>query len=464
MALDDTHRPGEGVLYRRASSLRNDGSRNYVHPADVSGRFDNVRKVVHALLVALLAALPWIEIGGHPAIFLDVAARRFFLFGNTFNAQDVWLMFFLLSGVGYLLIVVTALWGRIWCGYACPQTVFLEAIFRPIERLIDGPRSKRLRRAAGPWNVDRVLRFGAKHGVYLVVAFLIAHVMVSYFVSLPALYQMVWSDPGLHPEAFAWATVLTGVLYFDFAWFREQTCLIVCPYGRLQSVLTDRDTLVIGYDEARGEPRGKARDPNAGDCVACNRCVNVCPTGIDIRNGLQLDCIGCARCIDACDDVMVKLKRKPGLVRYDSMKGLDGKPRRVMRPRLYLYAGFGLAGMLAAGVALGSTTRFEANLMRLRALPYVVDGDRVRNSFELHLVNKRASHAEFVVEAQGPDELQYTISIPRVSLEPLQSQRIPVFVSYPRGSSADGRRAKLRVSVQGEPPKDVSAPLLGPRD
>jgi polyferredoxin len=213
-----THLP----VYDKASSLRSDGSRNYVHPADVRGRFDRIRKVTFAALIVLLISLPFVQVGGHPAVFLDMQHRHFYLFGATFNAQDFWLLFFLLTGMGFTLIVVTSLWGRIWCGYACPHTVFLEGLFRPIERLIEGPRSERLRRNAGPWTFDKIVRKTIKQGVFFVLAFAIAHLITAYFVSLPALYDMLLEKPSEHPEAFAWAATLTGILYFNFAWFREQ--------------------------------------------------------------------------------------------------------------------------------------------------------------------------------------------------------------------------------------------------
>jgi cytochrome c oxidase accessory protein FixG len=339
--------------------------------------------------------------------------------------------------------------------------VFLEGVFRPIERWIEGSRSERMRRNAGPWTWDKLWRKALKHSLDVLLAFIVAHIIVSYFVSLPALYGMVMGDPSAHPAAFVWAIGLTSVLYFDFSWFREQTCLIVCPYGRLQSVLTDRDTLVIGYDVKRGEPRGKARAEGVGDCVDCGRCQVVCPTGIDIRNGLQLDCVGCARCVDACDEVMVKLKRPKGLVRYDSLKGLANEPRRVLRPRVYLYAGFGLAGLLALSLALGRSSDFEANLMRLRSLPFVVEGARVRNAFELHLVNKRAGEVEFELDGVQAAGLEYAIAMPRVKLKALESRSVPIFVSFPRGPVA-GRKAAVKVSIDGKEQRTVSVPLVGP--
>lgn len=449
--------------YNKASSLRSDGSRNFVHPADVRGRFHRKRNVAFAALTVLLASLPFVQVGGHPSVFLDVQHRRFYLMGATFNAQDLWLLFFLLTGIGFSLILVTTLWGRIWCGYACPQTVFLEGLFRPIERLLEGPRSARLRRNAGPWTLDKVWRKALKQLIYLALAFAIAHLITAYFVSLPALYEMVSKRPSEHPEAFAWAAALTGILYFNFAWFREQLCLIVCPYGRLQSVLTDRDTLVIGYDEKRGEPRGKKTQTGVGDCVDCSRCVVVCPTGIDIRNGLQIDCIGCARCIDACDEVMDKLGRPAGLVRYDSQKGLAGEARRVWRPRIALYAILGVIGCIAAGLAVGQRSSFEANLLRLRdAPPFVVDEGRVRNAFEVHLVNKQSRDVVFELSGGEDPRLRYTISMPRLVLPELQDQRVPVFVDFAQDAVESGERAQLEVRANGELVRTLPMPLLAP--
>jgi cytochrome c oxidase accessory protein FixG len=448
-------------LYDKASSIRSDGSRNFVHPADVSGRFDRRRKWIFAGLIALLAALPWLQLGGHPAVFLDFEQRSFYLLGATFNAQDAWLVFFLLTGVGFALIVVTALWGRLWCGYACPQTVFLEGLFRPIERLIEGPRGERLRRNAGPLTFDKAARKSLKHAIFLALAFLIAHVIMAYFVSLPGLYRMVLGNPAAHPEAFAWAATLTAVLYFNFFWFREQLCLVVCPYGRLQSVLTDQDTLVIGYDERRGEPRGKKGTAGAGDCVDCKRCVVVCPTGIDIRNGLQIDCIGCARCIDACDEVMNTLGRAPGLVRYDAQSGFAGKPKRLLRARIALYAGLGVLGLAVASIAISQRAPFEANLLRLRDMPpFVVEHGHVRNAFEIHLVNKRARTSTFELRGVPEGQLRYTIALPKVVLAELRDRRIPVFVEYPTGSPMHVAQIELR--MDGERVSVLQVPLVGP--
>jgi len=450
-------------LYDKASSLKPDGTRNWVYPADVSGRFDRLRKLTFVILGALLIALPIITVRGNPAVFLDIQHRRFYLFGGVFNAQDVWLVFFILTGVGFGLFYITTLWGRIWCGYACPQTVFLEGVFRPIERWLEGPRNERMKRDAAPWSFDKLWRKTLKHTLYVAAAFGIAHIILAYFISIPRLWDMMLNRPAEHAEAFAWAASLTTILYFNFFWFREQMCLIVCPYGRLQSVLTDDDSVLIGYDVKRGEPRGKAKASGVGDCVDCNRCVTVCPTGIDIRNGLQIDCVGCARCIDACDEVMLKLKRPTGLIRYDSLTGFAGGVRRILRPRLYFYTGLGVLGLIALSLALTVSDPFEANVIRLRGVPPMqIDGDIVRNSFEVHVVNKRSDSMTFTITGESPAPIGYVIAMPKLTLKSLANQLVPVFVTFPKGTLKEGARAKLTVTSTTGEPKLLELPLIVP--
>jgi len=443
--MNHTHLPVLDVK----SSLRADGSRNFVYPADVHGRFTTAKRVVFFALIGLWLALPWIKIGGNPALFLDIEHRKFFLFGATFNAQDIWLVFFLLTGVGFSLVYITAVLGRVWCGWACPQTVFLEALYRPIERLVEGPREKRVRRDKGPWTVEKVLRKVAKHLLFVLASVFVAHIFLSYFVSVPKVFEMVRQKPSEHPEAFAWAMATTAIFYGNFSWFREQLCLIICPYGRLQSVLIDDDSLVIGYDKKRGEPRGKAHDEGKGDCVDCNRCVVVCPTGIDIRNGLQLDCVACTACIDACDEVMDKLHRPRGLVRYDSQNGLAGKPRRILRPRLAVYTVLGLLGVLAASFAFGKHNDFEANILRLQGAPYVVEEGKIRNSFELHLINKRSSRETFEITPGEGQGASFVVPTPEVTLESLASRRVPIFVTREAAGFSGDFPIVLRVHRRG---------------
>jgi cytochrome c oxidase accessory protein FixG len=459
------------VEVERRSSLRGDGSREVPQPADVHGRFARARNVVFVVLIAVYAALPWIRVGGAPAVWLDIQHRRFYLLSATFNAQDTWLLFFLLAGVGLALILLTALAGRVWCAWACPQTVFLEGVFRKIERLIEGPREARIKRNKGPWNADKIARKGAVYAVYLAASLVVAHIFLSYFVSLPEVFRMVRASPAAHPEAFAWMAAVTGATFFNFAFFREQLCVVVCPYGRLQGVLVDTDSLVVGYDAKRGEPRGKARgrerDAAKGDCVDCNRCVVVCPMNIDIRNGLQLDCIGCTACIDACDEVMDKLHRPRGLIRYDSTNGLSGGPKRIMRPRVWLYVGVMAVLIVVDALAFRRRTDFEANVLRLPGAPYTLDDGVVRNAFEVHLVNKRQARTTFAIEPIERPGVTFVVPLATVTLDSLQGVRAPVFISVPRAEFRGDFQARLRVRVLGAganagESREVTAPVLGP--
>ncbi len=446
-------------LVELRGSLTAAGKRRRIVPADVRGRFTRLRNAGFVLLIVVYAALPWIQIGGQPAVFLDLGHRRFHLFGASFNAQDTWLLFFLLAGAGAALITATALLGRIWCGYACPQTVFLDGVFRRIERWFDGPPALRRRRAGS----RRAVRTAGKHAAYLVVAALVAHVFLSYFVSLPQLFSMMASSPGDHPAAFGWAFGITALMYGNFAWFREQTCLIVCPYGRLQSTLTDADTLIIAYDGGRGEPRGKLKQAPGGDCIDCNRCVAVCPTGIDIRNGLQIECIGCAACVDACDEIMGRIGRAPGLIRYDSARGLAGERRRFWRPRLALYALL-LSALVGGAVwAAGTHQSFEANLLRAPGMPFIKHGDRVRNSFELHLVNKSDRRTHFRIEAAAAPGLEVRITSAAVELDGGEATSVAIFAELPIAGFRPGSELAIRIRADtGGAERTVAGRLLGP--
>ncbi|HMD61649.1 MAG TPA: cytochrome c oxidase accessory protein CcoG [Opitutaceae bacterium] len=419
------------------TTIREDGSRRFLFPADAAGRYRSARRASALVLIAVYLSLPWIKVGGYPSVFLDVARRRFHLFGLTLAAQDLWLLFFLISGLGFGLFFVTALFGRIWCGWACPQTVFLEHVYRRVERWIEGDAVRRRQLAESPATGSRVLRRAAKHAAYLALSAAIAHLFLAYFISIPALWAMMGGAPGQNWAAFVFIAAATAIVYFDFAWFREQLCVFICPYGRLQSALTDDHTLVIGYDWSRGEPRGKLGESGAGDCVACDRCVQVCPTGIDIRQGLQLECIGCAACIDACDEVMERVGRAAGLVRYDSLSGLSGKPTQWVRPRTLVYGVLLLVGVSVAAWSIGGIRPAVLSVTRMVGAPYYVDGDSVRNQFLVRLVNKRAEPAAIGVIVRGlPAGATVRGLEAPVTVAPLGEEIRPLIVQEPRASYA----------------------------
>ena len=450
------------------TTINSDGSHFFLHPADVKGRWTLARRVFGLALIALYVALPWIPINGSPALFFDVEMRRFHVFGLTLVPQDLWVMFFGVTGLGFTLFFVTALLGRLWCGWACPYTVFLDHVFRRIERWIEGDSVARKKLAAAPWTAGKVVRRVAKHSLYVLCASLIAHVFLSYFVSIERLYGHMQEGPLAHATAFGIVVFLTLVLGFCFGWFREQFCIIMCPYGRLQSALTDDDTVVIGYDERRGEPRGKKKTgrpseafptsialatevAKGGDCIDCRRCANVCPTGIDIRNGLQLECIGCAACIDACDDIMTKIERPKGLVRYDSLNGLTGKKRRILRPRVIAYTLLGLLGLTAFAVAGWKRAKpFTADFSRMRGQPFYADGSAVRNHYQVRFYNKRNQPARFSIRLENaPEGFTLSGADTMVEVPPLGDVTRPAIVVVPTGVYRG--TTNLQIEVRSEP-------------
>jgi cytochrome c oxidase accessory protein FixG len=466
-----------GPLLRRPDldsvySINPDGSRNFLQPTDVHGRWQTRKKLVWAILIAVYAVIPWIEIGGHPAILFDIPHRSAYLFGFTFTRDDFYLVFFLLTGIGFTLFAITALFGRVWCGYACPQTVFLEGIARRIERWIEGSRAERVRRNKGPWNFDKTWRKAAKISAFAALSLLVAHIFLAYFIPARELWHVTTSSPSAHPFAFGFTMALAGILFFDFAWFREQLCIVICPYGRLQSALIDDDTVIIGYDQRRGEPRAKpakgAAAAGKGDCIDCMNCVAACPTGIDIRNGLQLECVGCMNCIDACDDVMRKIGKPEGLVRYDSKNAFEGKPRRFVRPRIFFYAALGLVGLTVFLVTASGRNSFEATQRRARGLPYVLAEGTLRNVLTVHVRNKTDQTQRYTLKAALPQgspgpSFAYELAETEISLQALASTDVALTATLSRDEYKG--RFPIVVTVTGKDGAetvDVELQFIGP--
>jgi len=416
------------------TSIGADGSRLVLHPADVSGKFTTWRRLVSYLLIAVFVVLPWIPINGYPAVFLDIGERRFHLFGLTLAFQDTWLLFFFLTGLVFSLFYVTAFLGRVWCGWTCPQTVYLEHVFRRIERLIDGDAPARKKLAAAPLSTSKVIKRAVKHTLFFISSALIAHIFLSYFVSLPALWGMMTHSPLEHWSSFLFVFIASAILYVNFAWFREHLCIIICPYGRFQSALIDDHSYNVAYDYNRGDPPGKVRDPNAGDCIDCNRCVQVCPTGIDIRQGLQLECVGCANCIDACDEIMDKVKRPRGLIRYASEQQLKGGTTKLIRPRTILYTVLLLIGMTVATFAFRSVEPISATAIRMTGAPFFVTDETVRNQFQLRLVNKDDQTLSYTVTAEALDgtPIIYQAITDTTPLVPMEELTRTFVVEVPR--------------------------------
>jgi len=425
------------------STLVDDGGAMYVserkiYPRDVDGRFQKLRIVAVFVLLGMYYLFPWLEWDGRQAVLFDLAARKFYIFGLAFWPQDFIFLALGLVLAGLTLFFFTAVAGRLWCGYACPQTVWTE-VFLWMERWTEGDRNKRIKLDAAPWSLDKLRRKGAKHVLWFVFALWTGFTFVGFFTPMRELALRTWPFGWNGWEIF-WVLFYALATWGNAGVLREQVCKYMCPYARFQSAMFDRDTLIISYDEGRGEPRGarkKGTKPEGqGDCIDCTICVQVCPTGIDIRNGLQYECIACGACIDACDEVMDKVGSPRGLIRYATQNSLEGKPTRVLRPRVLIYGVLLLAlvGGIGAGIALRKP--LIVDVIRDRQL-YREIGANIENAYTLRIVNKEAKAHRFalVLDSKAPLLLAAPETLPAGPEEVLT---VPVTVRAARGAVKGG--------------------------
>ncbi len=379
-------------------TLNEDGKRAWVFPKKPSGKWYEYRKYVSYVLLAFLLSAPFIKISGNQFLMFNVLERRFNIFGFPFWPQDFHL-FVIMMIIGVVFVILfTVAFGRIFCGWICPQTIFMEMVFRRIEYWIDGDRGKQIRLSKMPWNAEKIRKRVLKWIIFFIISFLIANVFLAYLIGSDALIRYVKDGPFNHVSTLISLLIFTGVFYFVFAWFREQVCIIACPYGRLQSVLLDNKSIVVAYDHKRGEKEiGRAKfrknedrsTTGKGDCIDCFQCVNVCPTGIDIRNGTQLECVNCTACIDICDSMMASVNLQKGLIRYASEDNIEKKEPFKFTPRLKGYTA--VLGILTA-VLIGMLflrNDIEARILRLPGQLYERKADNIiSNVYTFKLVNK----------------------------------------------------------------------------
>lgn len=390
------------------ATVQDDGKRNWVYPKKVSGYFYRYRTYLSWVLLTALFAGPFIKVDGRPFLLLNVFERKFIIFGAVFWPQDTYLLIFLLLLFFLFIILFTVAFGRVWCGWACPQTLFMEMVFRKIEYLIEGDANQQKLLDAAPWTTKKVVKKTLKMVVFAFISLLIGHLVMAYLVGIDQVLKIVTSPPATHLAGFIGVLAFSGIFMFVFSWFREQACLVVCPYGRLQGVLLDQSSINVMYDYVRGEPRGPIRknasEPSPkGDCIDCSLCVQVCPTGIDIRNGIQMECVNCTACIDACDEVMVKVDRPTGLIRYASENSITERNENLITHRVKIYTVI-LGLLIGAFIALLATrddiaatvTRFPGMTFQQRE-----DGS-VTNLYEITLINKTYEPQEIVLKALAP--------------------------------------------------------------
>jgi cytochrome c oxidase accessory protein FixG len=441
-------------------TLNADGTRNRIRPRLYPGRLFRARRAVAWALMASFIALPFVRVQGQPAMLLDVLRRRFVFFGQTYLATDGVLLMLLMLSIFVGVVLVTALVGRAWCGWACPQTVYMEFLFRPIERFFEGPREAQLGIDKRGGSSRRVL----KNVVYLGLSFALANVFLAYFVGTNVLWRWMFQAPTQHWGGFTVVLTTTGLVFFDFAYFREQMCTVACPYARIQSVLLDPKSLLIGYDARRGEPRskGKAKAKGYGDCIDCQACVVACPTGIDIRQGLQLECIACGQCADACDSIMARIEKPVGLIRYSSQLALEtGAKAKKLRPRVALYAVV-LAGLLLALLVVGvSRPSAEVTILRGLGAPFSVAGDEVVNQLRLKVRNRGTKSRNFEVVLLGMPEAKLIAPELPLRVEASGQAAVSFFIVAPRAALRGSRHVQLRVGDAGAT-ELVNYTLLGP--
>jgi len=417
-------------------------TREWVYPQSIRGHFTTLRRWTFLILHLVLFITPWITINGHPALLVDLPGRRVYLLGQIFTASDTIFLLLALWFLAFLMFFVTAVLGRIWCGYACPQTVFLETWIRPVEMWIEGDRSRRKRRDGMGFSVDLVWRKAAKWSVFLAISLLLAMALMSPFAGA----RELWIGQAGAVE-YAMVAVVTAAWFLDFTWFREQFCNYLCPYARFQSALTDAETLLIAYDPARGEPRAAGPEAAAdGRCIECKKCVVVCPQGIDIRDGFQLECIQCARCIDACTEVMDNLGHDT-LIEYSSLAESEGLKVRRWRPRTAVYAAM-LVGIVIAGTALAVTRiPFEATVNRTPGSLFTVGQDgSVRNTYLLQVTNNDTAEEPMLFQVVVEGLPGAEVLTDAFELGSTQTRTVPMVVRVPASADVD-RTTPIKVRV-----------------
>ena len=389
------------------ATINEKGNRIWIYPKRQKGKYYTSRTIVSVFLLIFLFLIPGIKVNGHPFILLNIFERKFILFGFAFGPQDFYLFVLATIVLFIFIILFTAVYGRLFCGWICPQTIFMEMVFRKIEYFIEGDSEKQMSLNKSQLGIKKFLKKFIKHLIFACIAFIIANTLITYLVGLDDLLKLVNDSPVNNMTPFIAMASFTIGFYLIFSRFREQACTIVCPYGRLQGVLLDPNSLVVAYDYVRGEPRGifrKGKERKIGDCIDCKLCVKVCPTGIDIRNGTQLECVNCTACIDACNMIMEKVKLPQNLIRYDSMNGIKGITRKKFTPRVIIYTILlGILFTVFVGLMF-SRKDISTSVLRQPGMLYQEQpGNKISNLYTVKLVNNTFSDVEINLKLNNPD-------------------------------------------------------------
>ncbi len=451
----------------RLSTTDESGDRVYIHPHDVKGKWTNLRKKIYWGLILFYLIVPWIVINGQQIIKLDLPKREFYIFGATFYGHDGPFLIFVLFGFLFLISYITSIWGRVWCGYACPQTVFIDTIYRFIERKVEGSGPKRDKLERSPWNSEKIFKRGLKWFLYTVASMHIVHSGIGYFVGTHELLHITMKSPTSNMYLFILMLSLTLIILIDFGWFREQFCIIACPYGRFQSLVMDESSLIVAYDTKRGEPRKRTKGvavDDIGDCVNCNRCVNVCPTGIDIRDGLQMECIACTMCIDACDEIMLKVNKPEGLIRYTTENELHGKKNK-KGPRVYIYLALFILTCMTLLFSLENREHLKAQILRGSNSPYqeIKSESKILNHFKVRVRYMNSNALELQMKIVNSD---FELISPDEEFEIVNENKLlTFFVKFDSNLLKEGRVKTNLIFIDMKTGKEVihkELSLVGP--
>ena len=412
---------------------------------------------------------PLIHIDGQPLMLFNFLERKFILFGVVFWPHDFYLFAILMITGVVMIALFTVIFGRLFCGWVCPQTIFMELVFRKIEYWIEGDRNRQKALSRQEWNTEKIVKRTLKHGVFFLISFFIANVFLAYFIGIEGLLALVTDNPLNHVGGLISILVFSGLFYGVFAWMREQVCTVICPYGRLQGVLLDRKSIVIAYDHVRGEQRGPVRkgvsreEQGLGDCIDCDQCVQVCPTGIDIRHGTQLECVNCTACIDACDHIMDKIEKPRGLIRYSSADAISEGSSKHFGARAWAYTAV-LAVLMVISVALLLTrSDVEATIMRVPGTIYQkMDDGRISNLFDVVLINKTNKDIQIDLRLiDSPAELKMINHEDVVKAQ--QEKKMTFMVLYKKTDiTAFQSPLEIEINSMGIPLKQVETTFIGP--
>ncbi len=434
-----------------------DGFQINQFPMAAHGFFRKYRDLSQWALIAIFIILPWIKINGLPAILINLPDRRFTFFGLSFWGHDAPLLFFVISSLSLGLLFATSVWGRVWCGWACPQTIPIDGIFRKIETLVEGNHVARKKLHEAPFDKEKIVKEAVKWLLFFAVSLILSHTFFAYFTGPGKLVSMALSSPSNDLTTFFIVNTTTLSILLNFGWFKERLCTIICPYGRLQSVLMDEDSLVVAYDEKRGEPR-KGRNTESeemGDCINCFKCVAVCPTGIDIRQGIQMECIACTSCIDACDEIMRITKKPEGLIRYESENGLKGEKTVFWKMKTNIYLGLTILSVIGLFLFISHRTGLDITVLRAHENPYQVlktsnEKTLIANHFTLNLKNQSAIKMEVdIIRTDKIENTKIEIIAPTlpVTIPPGEAKKNHIFIKFPKSMLEKKSHHKFQLQV-----------------